>query len=318
MALTIDYDTNFASFDHLGEYGLKAYMEYYQDTFSSSGHASSLGFYDGPGADLDIGGTTYYETYGGYGTTDIIGNHLTSTSTTVDNVSFVVQGNAVNLENGSGVGYSSNDMIYTGTETPAHVLAGEIGSLTFGDGSFNDGADMLSGGNLFGISGTGLSSLSNGFTDSDNDGYADGISSSSDVGDLIYDLMGGMGGSGSTSELESILNANDITHNGTSANDTFDAFNGVDTFVVDNGADGDDADVINAGFQTGSGGDIIKITGTNDFGGSEAAAVASVDYAYNGTNWDATLTYNGSGSGDSIEILGVANNSLTAANFDIA
>ncbi|MDO6806021.1 hypothetical protein Q4595_26425, partial [Wenyingzhuangia sp. 1_MG-2023] len=87
--------------------------------------------------------------------------------------------------------------------------------------------------------------------------------------------------SGDTSTLETILNANDITHNGTSVADTFDAFSGQDEFVLSGGDD-----LVNAGFQVGSGGDVINIDGINSFADA-AAAVTAVDYS----TGNAVLTY---------------------------
>ena len=298
MSLTIHYDSNFANFEHNGDEGLAAFMAYFQDSYSSSGHASDMGFHNSPG-DLDIGSTTYNDEFF---FTQVIGEQMSNTSTTVDNVSFVVDAGEVTLEDGNGDAYSEAAVMYTGFTSPSHVMAGEIESLTFGDGGYSAGS-LAS--DLFTI--TGLdTAISSGFLDTDSDGAYDALEiGGGETHDLIYDLMGGMGGSGGTSVLEAILNANDIVHEGTSADETFDVFDGQDTLNLGGGDD-----VVNIGFEIGSGGDVIDLS---DMGHSFTdSADAASDVTYSGGN--AYLTYNDGFDLNTVELIGVSSG-LTADNF---
>ncbi|MDO6682454.1 hypothetical protein Q4551_09140 [Oceanobacter sp. 5_MG-2023] len=293
MSLTITYDSNFSSYD-----GLQDYFTYYETTYSETTHAANMTFADGPGSDLDIGDETYSESY--Y-YTQVIGSDLANTMTSESDVSFLIAGETVTLEDSSGTTYSSDDMIYTGGTSPSHTLAGAIDTLTFGDGAYSSGS-LAS--DLFAIDGL-YEAIGNGMLDNDSDGAYDEIidrnsaTDDNDVHDLINGLM-----SGDTSTLETILNANDITHNGTSVADTFDAFSGQDEFVLSGGDD-----LINAGFQVGSGGDVINIDGINSFADA-AAAVTAVDYS----TGNAVLTYYEGFIAHTVEITGVSSG-LTTDNF---
>lgn len=301
MSLTINYDSNFSSFSYNGDSGLMAYLSYFQDSFSSTGHASSLGFHDGPGAALDVWDESYAATYFG---TPVVGNHLSSTSATVNNVSFLVEGQSVDLEDDNNNITSSDDIIYTGGTNPGHTLAGSIDLLTFGNGAYSSGS-LAS--DLFSIDGL-AESIGTGFLDTnDVNGVYDAIddTAGNQVHNLIYDLMGGMGGAGGTSVLEDILNDFDIVHEGTSADETFDVFAGVDTINLGGGDD-----VVSTGFTVGSGGDVIDLSDMSHYF-ADAADVAS-QVTYSGGN--AYLEYYDGVDLYSVEIVGVASG-LTADNF---
>lgn len=299
MSININMTSGFSS----AFTGLKDYFDHYQTTYTSPGHASDMWFHNNPGS-LDIGGTTYNDTYFGI---KVIGEDLANTSTTSSNVSFLAKASEVTLENGAGTHYQSADMIYTGgtitTPPTAHRLAGDIGTLDFGNGAYASGSLAST---LFNI--TGLTPhIGNGLLDNDSDGAYDAINSDTNtnlVHKLIFDLMGGMGGPGNTSVLEGFLNSYGTKQVGTAGNDTFDAFNAVDTLVLSGGND-----TVNAGFQVGSGGDVIDLTGLNSF--ADAAAAASA-VTYSGGN--ALLNYNDGASTHSVTLAGVASG-ITADNF---
>lgn len=296
MSLTINYDSSFSSFSYNGESGLAAYMAYFQDSYSSSGHAADLGFHDSPGS-LEIGSTTYADSFFG---TQIIGEEMSNTSATVSNVSFVVDAGEVTLEDSNGDAYSEEVAMYTLFSSPTHTMAAEIESLTFGDGAYSGGSLASE---LFTI--TGLDeAISSGFLDTDSDGAYDALEQG-DAHDLIYDLMGGMGGAGGTSVLEGILNDFDIVHEGTSSDETFDVFAGVDTIMVGGGDD-----VINAGFTAGSGGDVIDLSDLSHYFTDAADAASQVTYS----GGNAYLEYYDGVDPYSVEIIGVSSG-LTADNF---
>jgi len=280
MSLTITYDSNFSSYD-----GLKDYFAYFDSNYQEGEHADNLAFEDGPGSDLDIGGTTYDDAFmwGVFG--NQIGHHLTNTTTSTTDASFVIEGGDITLEDGSGNGYVSDDMIYTLFTNPTHTLAGAIESLTFGDGAYGGGS-LAS--NLFTIEGL-ADVIGNGMLDTDSDGAYDEIidhNSSSDdnlVHDLIYDLMGSDDTDTSpTGTLESILNANDITYVGTSSSETFDSFQGDDIFT---GNGGDDTYV----FTTDFGEDTIT-----DFSSGDSVAFDSSVFTSNTDVLNASYVVGGS------------------------
>ncbi|PTY36210.1 hypothetical protein BGP77_02545 [Saccharospirillum sp. MSK14-1] len=301
MSLTISYDSNFANFSYNGASGLAAYMDYFQDSYSSSGHAADLEFHNNPG-NLEVGSTTYLGSFFG---TDLIGSEMSNASDSVDNVSFVVDGGEVTLEDSNGDAYTEEVAMYTLFSSPSHTTAAEIESLTFGDGAYSGGSLASE---LFTI--TGLDdAITSGFLDNDSDGAYDALEQG-EAHDLIYDLMGGMGGSGSTSVLEDILNANDLTYDGTSADETFDSYQGND---VMNGGGGDDTfrfyedygvDVVN-GFTAGSG-DILSFADDVFTDAADAFDNVTVYTGYSVID---------DGNGNQVYVMGVTN--LTAADFEV-
>lgn len=234
MALTVNYGGLGSAFS--GANGLKGYFDYYQSTYSSTGHASSMAFHNSPVSAVQVGATSYNPVYFGV---NVIGEYMSNTSTTVSNVSFLAKAASVTYENSAGSPYSAAYMFYTGGTAPNHTLSGAIDTLSFGNGAYSSGALAST---LFTIDGLDAA-IGNGFLDSDSDGYVDGIlgrlstSPNNLVHDLIYDLMGGMGGAGGASVLEGILNLQDITYVGTSTSEVFDSYNGFDTFTGNGGND---------------------------------------------------------------------------------
>lgn len=283
--------------------GVKGYFDYFQSAYSSPGHASDMWFHNNPGS-LDIGGTVYNDTYFGI---KVIGEHLANTSTAT-NASFLVKANEVTLEDGSGAHYQANDMIYSGGTNPAaHRLAGDINTLEFGNGDYASG-DLAS--TLLTISNL-TQHIGNGLLDTDSDGAYDAINGNTGtnlVHQLIYNLMGGMGGAGGTSVLEDFLNTYGTEQVGTTTgSDRFDPFNALDTFVLNGGND-----FINAGFQTGAGGDVIDLSGYNTFANASDALNAVF---YSSLFGDAFLTYQDASSNyHSVRITGVTSG-LTEDNF---
>lgn len=318
MSITIEYGTALAS-AFSPQVGIKGYMDYYSSTYSSPSHAAHMGFDGGPVGAVDLGGTNYNPIYFG---TNVIGKYLHNTSTS-SNVDFLITGGEVDIENGAGVGSTIDYMFYTGGTNPNHTLSGFIEELTFGGGGYNSGTNELNT-SLFKITGLG-DAIGNGFVDSDSDGLYDGIlgrlstTPNNLVHDLVLDLMGGgisgeggPHGPGSTSVLENFLDAYGTTQIGaldgsTVFNERFDPFAAVDTFVLNGGVD-----VINEGFQVGSGGDVIDLSGFNTFA-DENAALNNVFYSTLFGN--AFLTYQDASSNfHAVQIIGVTSG-LTVDNF---
>lgn len=275
MSIAIQYSTDFSA---AGFTGLSGYFDYFQSTYSSPGHASNMWFHNNPGS-LNIGGTTYNDTYFGI---KVIGEDLANTSTS-SNVSFLVKAAEVTLENGAGTHYQSADMIYTAAN--GHDLAGEISELIFGNGAYSSGSLAST---LFTV--TNLTPhIGNGYKDIDSDGAYDAVEIPTAVGvnkvhDLILNLMGGAtGGAGGTSVLEGYLAAYGTTQTGVTGNydEVFSSYGGDDTFT---GNGGNDAFRFEAGFGNDVITDFINSSGsvserdlisfkTGVFGGLSAADI---------------------------------------------
>jgi hypothetical protein len=208
-------------------------------------------------------------------------------------------------------------MIYTGPTSPSHTLSGAIDTLKFGNGGYSAGS---LGATLFTLDGLDAA-IGNGFVDgADADTYYDAIldrlstSPNNLVHDLILDLMGGMGGPGSTSVLQGILDAEGITYTGTSSNEVFDSFAGNDVFNSGGGVDSFQFhsasfgnDTVN-GFVVGSG-DQLKFD--DSIYATAADALADVHYytGFAAVELDAN---------NKVFLIGVTSaNPLTAADFAI-
>lgn len=297
MSLVINYDSNFSNFSYNGEGGLAAYLQYYEDSFAGA----TLGFHNSPGS-MEIGSSTYSDQFFG---AQIIGEQMTSTSTTVANSSFAVEAGNITYEDSNGDSYDEAALIYTGMTAPAHVVAGAIETLTFGDGAYNDGSLAA---NLFSIEGLDTT-LSTGLLDNDDDGAHDAVESGGETHALINDLM-----NGGTSVMEDILNANNLIYNGTAADETFDSFQGNDLMFGGGGDDTfrfyeDNGEDVVFDFCAGSG-DILSFSSAV-FDDAADALAHTTSYGYG--NFGFSIIDDG--NGNQVFVLGVTN--LTAADFEV-
>ena len=298
MSLVINYDSNFSNFSYNGEGGLAAYLQYYEDSFDGA----TLGFDNSPGS-MEVGSTTYSDQFFG---TSVIGEQMSSTNTSVANGSFAVEAGELTYEDSNGDAYDEAALIYTGMTAPAHVVAGAIETLTFGDGAYSDGGLDS---NLFSIEGLDAA-LSSGLLDNDDDGAYDAIESGGgETHDLINDLM-----NGGTSVMEDILNANNLIYNGTAADETFDSFQGNDLMF---GGGGDDTfrfyedngqDVV-VDFCAGSG-DILSFSNAV-FDDAADALAHTTSYGFGSFGFSII----DDGNGNQVFVLGATN--LTAADFEV-
>lgn len=277
MAITITYGSSLSSIG-----GLADALDYYNNTFSQSYHYETGGFSTVDSNSVTVDGRTYSSTY-----SDL--QYASESSSTGQSSAFIAEA------------ATNEQLTYTYNVYPYHTLFGDIDSITLGEGlSSTSGLWSLT--DEF-ISLSGLNSLNGGLS---GGSVIAGSTGNNDTHNIIYDLMtGSVGTTGDyTDVLEGFLNSEGTHVIGTSSNDEFDAYSAQDAFVLNGGND-----VVNAGFQTGTSGDVIDITGINGFANA-AAAVAAVDYS----TGNAVLTYYEGFTAHTVEITGVSSG-LTTDNF---
>lgn len=319
MAVAINYGSAFLSFNSgKSLQGIKDYFGYYDDTYESEDHASNLVF-AGPstGTTVNIGGEIYpeYPAFPDPYPTETIGEYLYSETLTPAGagMDWVITAGEVPIEDDDENEDTLDLFVYTfNSSTPPHTVFGNIAKLTFGNDGWNgtNGLDTT----FFDIVGIG-DAIGYGLTDEFGlpdvyDTVIPGVPTPGDnpVQDMVFQLMGGMGGSGGSSELIGIFDEYGTVQTGLGIGyaDRFDPFNSVDTFVLNGGYD-----IINAGFQVGAGGDVIDIVGLNKFAGDENEAAGDVFYT-GGNGW---LIYEDTLSNwHSVQITGVTSG-ITADNF---
>ncbi len=242
MAIEIDYGSAYVRSN-----GLKDYLALYELTFSQPSHPTSeQGFstIDGTGYSAVVGGVTqnYSATYSDFqyagSTTGLDGSGNPYVS------AFIAQADQ------SG---SIGKLVYTLFNLPTHTLFGDLNVVELGESLGKNYPDPVNKPTEFFYElGTTHVTISN-LTSVLNEGvtgspavpidWRTGSSpydpydiSNNDVHNVVYPLMAGHGGNGSTSGLQHYFNLYGVVYNGAaSTNEVFDSFNGNDTFNLNTG-----------------------------------------------------------------------------------
>lgn len=303
MAIEISYGSAYVRSN-----GLKDYFDLYELTFEQPSHpASAQGFstIDGTGYSAVVGGVTqnYSATYSDWQyagtTTGVDENNTPYTS------AFIAQ-----ADQDGDIG----KLVYTLFNLPTHTLFGDLDVVKLGEGLdqyFPDPSGAPS--EYYYTLDTTHVTISN-LTSVLNEGVTGSPSvpidwrtgsspydpydiSNNDVHNVVYPLMAGHGGNGSTSGLQYYFDLYGVVYNGTSADEYFDAFDAGDVFKV--GGYTLAGDVID-GFDASE--DVI------DFRGYSHGFVDAAD----------VLNYYSAGeifNGDSLVTLTNLSGTLTSSNF---
>lgn len=301
MAININYGSNLTSVDGTDVNGLADYMAYYEETYNDPDHASSSGFSTTNSNSVTVDGTTYSATFAD---DQYAGQTLDANDDPV--VAFIANAGEVTIDNGSS-DVTLDQLGYTFMSSPAHTLYGNLDNIQFGSSYTASGGGYSMATPDLTISNV-SANVGYGMNDTDSDGVYDEVDNyqngNNAVHDIVYGLMGGSGDNTQTDALIDAFNAYGTNVTGTSGDEEFDPYNAQDTFILGGGDD-----LINAGFQVGSGGDVINIDGINSF--ADAAAAVG-DITYSGGN--AYLEYVEGFITHTVEITGVSSG-LTTDNF---
>ncbi len=307
MAININY----GDFSGTGVNGLSGYLNWVEANYSDPEHATTSGFSTADSSSVTVGSTTSaaYVNDNQYA-----GQNVDALNDPV--VSWVIQaGDVADVWNGTGSEIAANtytldNIAYSLFSSPEHTLWGNIESIDFG-------VDWATGGGEYTVTDPHLtiSNISDaadnyGLLDTNANGIYDAVNDYTNGDNLthniVYGLMGGQGGAASTDALQDAFDDYGTEVEGTNVDEEFDPYNAQDTFILGGGDD-----LINAGFQVGSGGDVINIDDINSFANA-AAAVTAVDYDTDPGN--ALLTYYEGFTAHTVEITGVSSG-LTTDNF---
>lgn len=299
MAITVTYNT----FSGLtGVNGLADYLNWFEAAYSDPGHASISAFSTADNNDVVVGDSTSLGFVNDY---QFAGQAKDGNNDPI--AAFIAHaGNVANVYNGdTDTTYTLNKLGYTLFDDPAHTLFGNLANLQFGNYyTTSSGLNTMNTVHLS-VQGigetTGYGLIKHGAVYDEINDYHNG---NNHVHNVVYGLMGGLGGYAQADALEDAFDIYGITIIGTSGNEEFDGYAVSDTFVLNGGHD-----VINAGFQVGSGGDIINIAGLNNFANAAAAATAA-------NTGSGVLLYRPSAfhAWNEVDVTGVTSG-FTAANF---
>lgn len=293
MAITVNY----GNFSGTGVNGLADYLNWFESSYFDPIHHGTSAFSTASSSSVKVGSSTIASHINDY-------QYAGETSTPL--AAFIAHAGSVNNVF-DGTGSSTLDKLgYTLFASPAHTLFGNIADLEFGNAYNTSGGLNTMVQTHLNI--TGISTTANNYGLSDantSDGYAYDSITNHTTGnnltfDIIYGLMGGLGGAASTNKLETVFDTYGISIVGTSANETFDGYAAADIFTLGGGVDvAESFDVLE---------DVVVID-TSWFVDA-ADAVSNVDYS----SGSGVLEY---GSGQEITFAGVTSG-LTAANFVLA
>lgn len=303
MAIEIDYGSSYVRSN-----GLKDYLALYELTFEQPSHPSSeQGFstVDGSGYSAVVGGVTQ-----NYSATFSDWQYAGQTTGLDENDTPYVSAFIAQADAGGDIG----KLVYSLFNLPTHTLFGDLDSVALGETlskNYPDpvnkpteffyelGTTHVTVSNLMSVLNEGVTGDPSVPIDwrTGSSPYDPYDISNNDVHNVIYPLMAGHGGNGSTSGLQHYFDLNGVQYNGTAADEYFDGFDAEDVFKV--GGYSVSGDVID-GFDASE--DVI------DFRGYSHGFVDAAD----------VLNYYSSGeinNGDSLVTLTNLSGTLTASNF---
>lgn len=232
MAITVNY----GNFSGTGVNGLADYLNWFESSYFDPVHHGSSAFSTASSSTVKVGSSTIAAHINDY-------QYAGETTGATPVAAFIAHAGTVNNVF-DGTGSSTLDKLgYTLFASPAHTLFGNIANLEFGSHYNTSGGLNTMVQTHLNITGISTTANNYGLSDSNpSDGYAyDSITNHTTGNNLtfniIYGLMGGLGGAASTDALENVFNTYGTTVIGTSANETFNGYAAADIFQVGGGLD---------------------------------------------------------------------------------
>lgn len=229
MAITVNYNT-FSGLS--GVNGLADYLNWFEAAYSDPGHASISAFSTADNNDVVVGDSTSLGFVNDY---QFAGQAKDGNNDPI--AAFIAHaGNVANVYNGdTDTNYTLNKLGYTLFDEPAHTLFGNLANLEFGN--YYTTASGLNTMNTVHLSiqgigeTTGYGLIKHGAVYDEINDYHNG---NNHVHNVVYGLMGGLGGYAQADALEDAFDIYGITIIGTSGNEEFDGYAVSDTHSIVN------------------------------------------------------------------------------------